>query len=450
MGARSGLAEAAARPVDGASLGALRALFGAILALEIARFFAGGWIERDYLAPAFHFTYPGFAWVRPLPAPYLQVFFALLLATAVGLALGLFHRACAAFFALGFAYVFLLEEARYLNHFYLVVLLAVLLAALPVDRALALDARRRGTPPWVPAWTLALVRFQIGIVYLYAALAKLNEDWLLRAEPLRSWLASRADRPVLGPLFARPETAWAMSWAGFGLDLAAWPLLAWRRTRGLAFGALAVFHLTNAATFGIGIFPWLMLAATAVFFPPDWPRRALARLARRPPSALSPPGALPPPPGAPAPSRVGLALAAAWVAVQVLVPLRHFLYPGSVHWTEEGHAFSWHMKLRSKDGAVTYAVRDPRTGEEWLVDPRAELEPWQAAKLVGRPRMILQYAHHLRDRFAAEGRPGVEVRAWSEVSLNGLERRPLVDPEVDLAAVRPSLGPAAWILPLER
>jgi hypothetical protein len=431
------------RPVDAASLGAFRLAFGVVLAVEVVRFFAGGWIAEFYLDPPFHFTYSGFHWVRPLPAVPMYAFFALLLASALGVALGVAYRACATFFAIGFTYVFLLEKARYLNHFYLVALLAFLLAALPAHRAYALGASRR--PDTVSAWMLGLVRAQVGLVYFYAGVAKLNEDWLGHAQPLIEWLGRRADHPVLGSLFASEATAWVMSWGGCLLDLAAWPLLAWRRTRPFMFACLVAFHLMNAATFGIGIFPWLMIPATTLWFAPDWPRRFAGRrrAAAAPPVPIS---AL-----APTTRRsegVGLALATVWLAIQVLVPLRHFLYEGNVHWTEEGHAFSWHMKLRGKDASAIFTVTDPETGQSWLVDPRDELTDWQTRKMSARPDMILEYARHLGRTTSAAGKPRRRVTVYAEASLNSRPRQLIVDPDVDLASVEPTLGHATWIVPL--
>jgi hypothetical protein len=427
-------------PVDGASLAAFRVAFGLLLLGEIVHFFLGGWIERYWSDSTFHFTFYGFEWVRPWPGVGMTLHLLGLGVAAALLALGLWTRWSALAFFLGFAHLFLIEKARYLNHFYLIVLLALLLVFLPTNRAFSLDARRRGLPGTVPAWSVALLRFQVGLVYFYAGVAKLNADWL-RGEPLRMWLAERAERHVLGNLLATEGGALFFSYAGLLLDLLAWPLLAWRRTRFHAFLVVAAFHLTNKTLFGIGVFPWLMIAATTIFFPPDWPRKLL-----RLPAVLPSLGS-----AAPDSRRRAwvLGLAGLYVAVQILVPLRHFLYPGSVHWTEEGHLFSWHMKLRSKVGEAIFVVADRETGERWIVDPRAELSETQVDAMAGRPDMILQYAHHLARRAASEGRSDVEVRADVTTSLNGRPPRRLVDPDVDLAAQRRGLRRSRWILPLE-
>ena len=55
---------------------------------------------------------------------------------------------------------------------------------------------------------------------------------------------------------------------------------------------------------------------------------------------------------------------AAWILVQILVPLRHFLIPGNVAWTAEGQRFAWHMKLNDTAGTVLFHVSDPRDGRE--------------------------------------------------------------------------------------
>ena len=54
-------------------------------------------------------------------------------------------NAPAALFFLGFAYVQLVDVATYLNHYYLALLLAGLLAISPAGRAFSIDAWRKGS-----------------------------------------------------------------------------------------------------------------------------------------------------------------------------------------------------------------------------------------------------------------------------------------------------------------
>jgi hypothetical protein len=130
------------------------------------------------------------------------------------------------------------------------------------------------------------------------------------------------------------------------------------------------------------------------------------------------------------------------------MPLRHLAYPGDVSWTEEGHLFSWHMKLRDKEATASFTVRDPETGESWTVSPRDHLTRRQASKMSGNPDLILQFAHYLAERDRRSGGSRLEVRASVNASLNGREPQPLVDPDTDLAAQPRSLRASPWIVPL--
>ena len=273
------VAEAGSRPVSAQSAAAFRIAFGALALAAVVRFAARGWIDDLYVAPEHHFTYAGLWWVRPWPDWGMQAHFALMGLAAAGVALGYRYRLSVAAFFLIFTYAELLDRTTYLNHYYLVSLLSLLMIFMPLHRAWSLDARRR--PPaegaTVPAWVIWTLRAQLGAVYLFAGAAKLNPDWLFHAQPLRIWLSNAApDAPLIGALLRETWTAYAMSWAGAAFDLAIVGLLLWRRSRLWAYAVLAAFHVLTGLLFpAIGMFPWMMIAFALVFFPPDWPRRLL-------------------------------------------------------------------------------------------------------------------------------------------------------------------------------
>ena len=427
-----------ARPVDGASLAAFRVLFAALLVIGTLRFAARGWIAAMYIDPAYHFPYWGFGWVRPWPGVGMYLHFAALALAGLALALGLRPRLAALVCFILFTHAELIDKAAYLNHYYFVSVVLLLLVFLPT----------RADRP-APAWALYALRLQVGLVYGFAGLAKLRGDWLLRAQPLRTWLAAHADFPLLGPLLARPETATFMSWAGAAFDLSVPFLLLHPRTRVPAYLALLGFHGLTGALFPIGMFPWLMSASALIFFPPGWPRRLLRAL-RRPVPTDSPPvpaDSPPVPADIPALSRLGLLALTLHFTGQFTLPLRHHLYPGDHGWSEEGWRFAWHVMLVEKAGTVSYRVRDPQTGRVFVVHPEDDLTAQQAAQMAIAPDMILDYAHHLAAQFAARGVPGVEVRADAFVVYNGRPGARLIDPTVDLARERDGLGPKRWILP---
>ncbi|MBX3157165.1 MAG: HTTM domain-containing protein [Deltaproteobacteria bacterium] len=421
MTATSRLRLRLSEPVDGASLATYRAIFGALMLVATLRFFAHGWIAEYYEEPAHFFTYDGFSWVKPWPAPGMYVHFAAMGVLATLVMLGIRPRASAAGFGVLFAYAHLIDKTNYLNHYFLVIWLCLLLACLP----------RAAFSSTVPRWALYAMRAQVGVVYVFGGIAKLKYDWLVDAQPMKIWLAANSDFPVIGPLFEQPFLAYAFSWAGALFDLSIVPLLLYRRTRLAAYGLVVLFHLTTARLFHLGMFPWIMLASSLLFLPPDWPRRWL----RRPATPTASPARA-------APRWLGV-----FLALQVLVPLRHLLYPGDVCWTEQGFRFSWHVMVMEKNGSVVYRVREPSTGRRWEVVPTEYVTRYQARMASAQPDMILQLAHIIADDFRARGVVEPEVRADAFVSLNGRRRARLVDPDTDLARESSSLLPAPWILP---
>jgi vitamin K-dependent gamma-carboxylase len=220
------------------------------------------------------------------------------------------------------------------------------------------------------------------------------------------------------------------------------PAVLWRRTRIPALGAAVAFHLINRELFSLRVFPYLAMAGLLLCCAPSWPRDLLGRVGVK---VGQDTGAQPPPRPLAAAALTALA---AYLAVQLLVPLRHHLDAGDPNWTEAGHTFAWHMKLRDKWGQASFVVRDPASGQVWTVDPAMLLSSWQEAKMAIRPELIRQFSHELARRFQAAGHPGVEVFAHVYVSLNGRQPQRLVDPTVDLASQPARLGPHPWVLPL--
>ncbi|MGD8823823.1 MAG: HTTM domain-containing protein, partial [Myxococcales bacterium] len=185
-------------PIDGASLGLFRAGYGLLMLVSIIRFWAKGWIDALYIQPTMFFPYWGFEWIQPWPGVGMYIHFAVLAVLAVLITVGLWSRPALGLFFVGFTYVELIDRTNYLNHYYLISLLALLMAFLPVERAFSM--RRlfdRDTPSSVPRWSLYVMRAQVGLVYVTAGLAKLRADWLFRAEPLHTWLLASSDMPLI-------------------------------------------------------------------------------------------------------------------------------------------------------------------------------------------------------------------------------------------------------------
>jgi vitamin K-dependent gamma-carboxylase len=252
--------------VDASALIVFRAMFGLIMLVECWRFWSNGWIERHYIAPQFFFKYYGFEWVEPWPGDGLYWHFAVLAVLALLIMLGVLYRVAAVLFFFAFTYIFLLDQARYLNHFYLVLLISFLLMVVPANRSW------RDT---VPGWAVWLFLLQFEVMYIYAGIVKINPDWL-RLEPMGMWLARRDDFFLLGEYFFQQD--WVVALAAYGaivLHIVGAPLLLLKATRGWVMAIYFAFHLMNHFFFNIGIFPWVAMAGTLLFLEPDWPKRAV-------------------------------------------------------------------------------------------------------------------------------------------------------------------------------
>ncbi|HJT81113.1 MAG TPA: HTTM domain-containing protein [Chthoniobacterales bacterium] len=446
-GAKSFSAEVRRRafqPVDNATLIFFRVAFGALMFWEVTRYFSDGWIAHYWIKPRFFFTYYGFSWVHPWPGYGMYIHWAILGLLALFVAAGFLYRLSVALFFLGFTYSFLLDQTNYLNHFYFICLLSFLLIFLPANRALAIDAGMRPAlhSETAPAWTLWLLRAQVGVVYFFAGIAKLSPDWL-RGETARAFLSQDGQLMLTIPLIRAEWMPCLLTYGGLLFDLLIVPALLWRRTRIAAFGVAVIFHLLNARLFSIGVFPWLSIAATTLFLSPSWPRKLAAVIL--PARASAVPAKTPPP--SERKQMIILSLAGLYVVVQLLVPLRQFLYPGSTDWTYQGHRFSWRMLLLDRFATSEFFVTDPNAGTTARIDPAQFLTPRQVSRMGPRPDMVLQFAHYLAAVLPRAGPKPLQVRARVLVSLNDREPQLLVDPNVDLAAEKRSLRPAKWILP---
>ncbi|PRQ06789.1 HTTM domain-containing protein [Enhygromyxa salina] len=415
--------------VDASSLVILRVFVGLLVCVSALRFVARGWVSELLLAPSFHFHYWGFAWVRA-PGPALAYgLFAVLAAASLALAAGVRVRLSALICWVAFTYIELIDLTYYLNHYYFITCLLATFVLLPPRP----DADGR-----VSRAKLTLVRVQVGLVYVFAGVAKLGSDWLVHAQPLRTWLAQHADLPVVGAWLDEAWLAHLASWSGLGFDLLVVPALLWRRTRKVAYAAVVGFHVITGLLFPIGMFPWFMIGCATIMFAPDWPRRFMALNLES---------------GGHAPTKPRLeqalaGLAGALLVVQIALPWRALLYPGSMLWHEQGFRFGYRVMLIEKVGFVEFRVHDRVSGDRWTVAPHAELSALQVKMMSTQPDLIAQYARHLATRLEHE-MPGadIEVRADVFVAFNGRPHARLIDPQTDLAATRAGLAAKPWILP---
>lgn len=432
-------------PVGIAPLVTLRVIVGGMLLFSTLRFVLLGWVEDHYVCPQFHFKYFGFEWVEPLSASGMYAVHGLLIISSLCVMLGWQYRLAAIAQFVLFTYTELIDLTYYLNHYYFVSIVCGLLIFVPANRAYSLDVRRNPglAQRHTPRWSILIFQLQLGIVYFYAGIWKINYDWLINALPLKIWAPANDQLPLVGWIFQQKFTPLLFSWIGMLYDVSIVFWLSWSRTRIWAYLTVIVFHSLTGLMFQIGVFPLVMMGATLIFFSETWHTKrwntigkwlgcSMASVSsaipvRRMPSLL-------------------LGFFFLHFVFQLLFPWRYQLYPGNIFWTEEGYRFCWRVMLMEKAGTATFYVKDAKTGREGEVVNSEFLNPHQEKQMAMQPDMILQFAHFLKQHYEKQGLTDPSVRAEVYVTLNARPSRLLLDPTVDLTKISDNWSHKTWIL----
>lgn len=435
------------QPVSIAPLVTFRIGFGLLMFFSLIRFWWRGWIATAYLNPSFHFTYQGFEWVQPYSEGFMHLLFLCIIIAALFIAIGFLYRVSTIVFFLGFTYVELIDITTYLNHYYFISLVAFILIWLPANRAYALDVvlsllKKR---MYVPKWNIGILRFQIAIVYIFAGIAKLNSDWLLDAEPMKTWLPAKSHLPIIGSLLYEDWVAYLFSWFGAIYDLFIVFFLLNATTRKWAYVFVLIFHLSTALFFPtIGMFPYVMIVSSLVFFSGNFHQRLLSFL---PGQQRSNPLQEPSLCYAYKQPRIITGLIVLYAVIQLALPLRSFFYPGHLFWHEQGYRFSWRVMLMEKAGVAYFTVKDKSGKASYVVDNKTYLTPLQEKMMSTQPDMILKYAQHLAKKYKEKGVEEPMVFAEVYVTLNGERSALFIDSSINLAAQKISWQPYQWIQP---
>lgn len=409
--------------VDNSPLIVFRIIFGILVTAECWGAIATGWVKKAFITPDYTFPFIGFEFLQPLPGYGMYYYYGVMGLCGIFIALGFYYRLSMTLFALLWAATYLMQKTNYNNHYYLLMLLSFLMLIVPAHKYASLDVKRKPEIKALtcPRWCLLIFALQISLVYLFAGIAKMNPDWLA-ANPVTSWMKVKSGYFIIGPFLALPLTPWLIAYGGVAFDLFIAQGLWFKTTRKAAFICSIFFHLFNSAVFQVGIFPYLGIAVAVFFFPPDKIRRLFFK--NKPETGDERQINF---------KKPVVAFIMVWFAFQILLPLRHHLFPGNVSWTEEGHRLSWRMMLRQKVATVYFKVTDNNTGEEWTVMPTSYITPKQASAVAGRPDMAWQFVQIIKEEWKQKGHTNISIYAISSVSLNGRESQPLYDPEYDLA-----------------
>ena len=351
--------------------------FGFMMLYSIIRFWSKDWINTLYLQPKFHFTYYGFEWVKPLGNLTYLLFFICGL-SALFVALGFKYRVAIITFFLSFTYIELMDKTTYLNHYYFISILSFLLIFLPANSSFSIDSYlKKKSYRLVPKWSIDAIKLLVSIVYVYAGLTKINSDWLFKAMPLKIWLPSKYDLPFIGEtLMQQNWFHYAMSWSGMIYDLTIPFLLLYKKTRWFAFALVVFFHVFTGILFPIGMFPYVMIVSSLIFFEAGFHHKIILFLKRilnyffklKQKIVVKEIYNF-------KHQKITIIVLSLFFIVQLFLPFRYALYPNELFWTEEGYRFSWRVMLMEKMGYANFKITNSKTGIFFYVDNQDFLTP---------------------------------------------------------------------------
>ena len=160
---------AAARP-----LAVARIASGIAMLVELPN--TAATLQRLTMPTVIHAPYVPF--MPRVNEPIAAVLIVAWLIGAVGLVVGFRTRLAGSLLTVTLALVLFLDQQLYSNHLYLMLWVAGLLTLADSGAAISLDARQAGERSWVSGWPVTMLCIVVSIVYGFAALAKLNPDFL--------------------------------------------------------------------------------------------------------------------------------------------------------------------------------------------------------------------------------------------------------------------------------
>ena len=431
-------------------LAVFRVGFGLMMFYSIMRFYFMGWIEKVYVLPDFHFKYYGFEWV-PKIGEYTYLLFFICAITSIMITIGFRYRLAIVSFFICFTYIELLEKTVYLNHYYFISILSFLLIFLPLNAIFSVDNLiKKEKKPLVKSWTIDCLKFLLAIVYIYAGIAKINHDWLIEAMPLKLWLTSKYDLPIIGEYFL--QEVWVhylMSWGGMIYDLTIPFLLLIKKTRNFAFFMVIFFHVFTRILFPIGVFPFVMIISSLIFFDEKFHQNIIKHLKKIISSIYLNTEKLKIVYTNSTYNKFSFTVVLIFFIIQLFMPIRHVLYPGNIMWHEQGYRFSWRVMLMEKIGYTTFKIEE-ENGKYFYVNNEEHLTSYQEKQMSFQPDFILEYAHYLGHYYHKKGYENIKVFADSYVSLNGRKSQRYIDNNINLLNINDSFKNKTWILPLKK
>lgn len=452
------------RPMDPASLGVTRILFGFLMVLDIPQERGLGHADIRFGEDVCFF--PFFNFLQPPPLQWTFVMYGIMWMGAFGLMIGFLYRLSCLLFLIPYWYLFLLDKTVWNNHSYLYGLISILFFLCDAHRYCSVDGlwRKKIRNSHVPLWNYTLFRFQVFLVYFYAGLKKIDFDWMFGYS-----MTNLSKKWVFDPfrliLTDDQIDLYLVHLSGLTLDLTAGFLLFFDKTRPLAFFFVGSFHFMNSQMFSIGMFSYTMLATLLIFCYADWPRSLFCKLPQWV-KVVSPLGEVAqtstcciynkedikpedkkknkekdtctPSPKTPPPISPGYnhqlctLVVMFYIIIQLFLPYSHGLTKGYNNWTNGLYGYSWDMMVHrwnTQHVRITYVKKD--TGEVGYLAPDA-FSNERHSRWSSHGDMVKQYGTCLAEKLKKYELDNIELYFDVWKSLNHRFQQRMFDPRVNI------------------
>ena len=422
--------------IDNSPLIIFRIFFGLLLALESFGAIATGWVKRVFIEPEFTFSHIGLEWLQPLPGNGMYFYYIIMGFLGLMVMLGYKYRWSLLAFTILWSGVYFMQKSNYNNHYYLLILISIIMLVLPANKYASLDAKINPEIKslTMPQWCSWVMIGQVAIMYFFAALAKFYPGWLDGSFP--KLLFYNHPFPSLQNLLDHHNFHLFIAYSGIAFDFLIIPLFLYKKTRTIAFFSALFFHLFNAIFLQIGIFPFFALSFIVFCYPPEFIRNLFFK---KKPAFESTEVSYSSKP-------LLIWFFIPYFIIQLFLPIRHWFIPHDVLWTEEGHRLSWRMMLRSRNADTQFRIVDKETNTIIPYNYRKRLTHKQQNFVAAHPDGIWQMAQIIKKEFAQKNQD-VAIYVDSRVAINEGIYHTFIDSNVDLAAAKWNyFGHNEWIV----
>jgi hypothetical protein len=418
------------------ALGLFRIGFGLIMVYQfyhIKDYFLNTLVYSNYFI-----KYDYFEWVSLTSVENLEVIFIVAQIASFFIAIGLFYRVSSSIVFFIWCYLFFTDQGHNNNHYYLIAMLLFILVFVNANQWGSVKNVKQKSS-LIPEWNYLVIKLLIFIVYFYGGLAKLNWDWL-NGYPLKFWLTGREDLgSFIQGVLEKDITIYIVSYYGLFFDLVVGFFLFHKKLKYLALALMIPFHISNHFLWPIGVFPWLSIFMTVLFFEKEVSQ--LIKISRDRVFIVS--------------SQIKKTITILFICFftfQFLFPFRQHLYVGKTNWHGYGELFSWRMMLTDKQGAVRLRVYDENNRSLGEVSLESYINERQLFKLVYLPKNFVPFCQFIESKIKEDKRNkslgDIKIYVDAFKTINNRPFQRVINPNIELTSIDYSVfEKGGYILP---